>query len=314
MPKSISLELLSEWDTTANGDLDPANYSHGSTKIVWWICSKDKTHKWQAKINNRSNGTGCPYCKGKKPSKNRSVACIPHLILEWHSKNTLKPEEILPSSNIKVWWQCTKAKDHEWLASPNRRTAMQSGCPYCKGIAISKSNCLATTHPELISSWHKKNKISPYEVTHGSTKKVWWRCELCNHTYESYIYSRSSGHGCPKCRISKGEKKIKEFLERSDLSFQMQYRIKECKRKKPLPFDFAVFVANKTILIEFQGELHYHAARYNGGKEKLAKIQNSDKIKREYCAANSLQLIEIHYWQIDKIDEVLSTLIGEENE
>ena len=35
-----------------------------SNKTAWWKCKKG--HEWQAKINNRNNGTGCPICNSER--------------------------------------------------------------------------------------------------------------------------------------------------------------------------------------------------------------------------------------------------------
>jgi len=51
-------ELVSEWDTNKN--LPMKNFSHGSCKKVWWICQYG--HKWEAVVNSRVKGSGCPIC------------------------------------------------------------------------------------------------------------------------------------------------------------------------------------------------------------------------------------------------------------
>ena len=40
-------------------------FSSGSGKKVWWLC-KDG-HEWQAIINHRNRGSGCPICYKKNP-------------------------------------------------------------------------------------------------------------------------------------------------------------------------------------------------------------------------------------------------------
>lgn len=44
---------------------------------------------------------------------------FPALAKQWHiTKNrNLSPKDILPTSRKKVWWQCNKNKDHEWMTS-----------------------------------------------------------------------------------------------------------------------------------------------------------------------------------------------------
>lgn len=56
--------LANEWNYEKNSELRPIDVSPKSHKKVWWKCSKG--HEWQATIRNRNNGTGCPYCAGRK--------------------------------------------------------------------------------------------------------------------------------------------------------------------------------------------------------------------------------------------------------
>ena len=54
---------------TKNGKIKPSKVVPGSGKKAWWLC--EKGHSYDAIIGNRTkpNGTGCPYCVGKKPSE-----------------------------------------------------------------------------------------------------------------------------------------------------------------------------------------------------------------------------------------------------
>ena len=90
--------LAREWHPTNNGILTPEDVSHGSGRKVWWQCNKG--HEWQALINNRSKGIGCPYCSNKKACEDNCLATKnPELAKEWHSiKNgILTPKDVLPS-------------------------------------------------------------------------------------------------------------------------------------------------------------------------------------------------------------------------
>ena len=59
-------------------------------------------------------------------------------------------------------------------------------------------NDLATQYPELAKQWSNRNIISPTEVTIGSHRDVWWKCDK-GHEWSAKIYSRSQGAGCPYC-------------------------------------------------------------------------------------------------------------------
>ena len=49
-----------EWDRDRNGTTSPEDVTFGSIRKFWWIC--DNGHSWQATVNNRTSGKGCPKC------------------------------------------------------------------------------------------------------------------------------------------------------------------------------------------------------------------------------------------------------------
>ena len=58
-------ELAKEWAKKENGKLKPSMFSEHSGQKVFWKC-KDCGNVWEASINNRSNGSGCPACRYKR--------------------------------------------------------------------------------------------------------------------------------------------------------------------------------------------------------------------------------------------------------
>lgn len=132
--------LTKEWEYRLNQGLTPYNITIGSGKIVWWICKNG--HRWRASVANRSKGTGCPYCVGKRILREKSFGALaPNLVKEWHTfKNkNFTPYRVPPKSNRKVWWICNKG--HSWKATINRRTS-GSGCPYCSGKYVTYEKSL----------------------------------------------------------------------------------------------------------------------------------------------------------------------------
>lgn len=62
---TLNPTLIEEWNYNKNIDILPTEVSAHSGRKVWWKCSKCN-HEWQATIDKRSNGRGCPKCKNKK--------------------------------------------------------------------------------------------------------------------------------------------------------------------------------------------------------------------------------------------------------
>ena len=44
---------------------------------------------------------------------------------------------------------------------------------------LKKKKSLAETHPEVAKQWHptKNGDLTPNNVTPGSNKKAWWKCD-----------------------------------------------------------------------------------------------------------------------------------------
>jgi hypothetical protein len=196
---TIAPDLAAQWHPTRNGDLTPENVTQMSGRKVWWRCAQ--LHEWAAPINNRRQGRGCPYCSGYYawPGFNDLVTVRPDLALEWHPERngTLTPEQVVKTSNQKVWWQCSRG--HEWEAQVYSRDE-GNGCPYCSGRrAWLGENDLATLRPDIAHEWHptKNGDLTPDQFTVSAVRKVWWCCEV-GHEWRAHIYARQIA-GCPGC-------------------------------------------------------------------------------------------------------------------
>lgn len=202
---TLNPELAKEWHPTKNGKLTPNDVGIGSNKKVWWQCKKDREHEWRTSVNHRSDrGNGCPICNNKKIIPSNSLAVLnPKLADEWHPKRNgeLTSFDVGVGSNKSAWWKCPKGDDHEWKSIiVNRQKG--SGCPICSNQKIVKSNSLATTNPELAKEWHptKNGELTAYDVSIGSSKKVWWQCiKDKDHEWQSVIKNRKRGDGCTIC-------------------------------------------------------------------------------------------------------------------
>jgi DNA-directed RNA polymerase subunit RPC12/RpoP len=198
-------EIAAEWNEDKNTVLCAGDISPGSRKKVWWRCGTCGSD-YQASVVSRTNGTGCPVCAGKTvvTGVNDLASKYPLLAEEWHpTKNGhLTPEKVASQSNKNVWWRCSLG--HEYQARVASRTVNQEGCPYCSGQRVLKGfNDLATVFPKIAAQWHptKNEGLTPDEVTCGSAKKVWWKCNVCGYEWKAIIYSRAGAQrcGCPMC-------------------------------------------------------------------------------------------------------------------
>lgn len=125
----------------------------------------------------------------------------PDLSREWDvEKNTLSPADLTAGSRAKVWWRCPKG--HSYDAAIFARTTLGRGCPYCAGQRpLAGETDLATTEPEVAALWdgEKNAPLTPRDVTAGSHRAVWWRCDR-GHSWRAQVFSLTkSGCRCPYC-------------------------------------------------------------------------------------------------------------------
>ena len=112
----------------------------------------------------------------------------------------LLPTQVISGTRRKVWWRCPKG--HSWRAAVYSRTTLGTGCPVCTGRQVlAGENDLATLYPDIAAQWdeEKNGALHPSNVTAGSNRRVWWRCEK-GHSYRAVIAQRvQCGDGCPYC-------------------------------------------------------------------------------------------------------------------
>ena len=65
-------------------------------------------------------------------------------------------------------------------------------------------NDLAITNPEIAKEWNyeKNENLKPTDVTAGSSKKVYWKCNN-KHEWKAGIKERNKGQNCPYCSNKK---------------------------------------------------------------------------------------------------------------
>ena len=162
------------------------------------------------------------------------------------------------------------------------------GCTYC---TYNNSNL-----EKFIENGQKthNNKYDYSLVKYRNNKtKVKIICPTHGEFEQSPDHHINRKHGCPSCKESKGEYKIREILTENNIKFIPQYKFNECKNKLELPFDF--FLPDYNTCIEFNGIQHYKPVKYFGGEEKLKEQQINDKIKKDFCEDHDIKLVIIRY-------------------
>ena len=261
-------------------------------------------------------------------------------IILWCKLNN-KPFKLLSDTyetnykNLK--WKCLNKECGEIFNATWTCISVGSGCGYCSTPIkhIGLSNCLATKNPKLALEWHpiKNGDLTPYDVSCGTTKEVWWKCKECGHEWKMKIAKRNGrGDGCPECNKSKGEKRCKEvFISKSfiEISQEDYKKLSDIDKDKYIYFipqikydnliglgngllSYDFYIPKYNFLIEYDGEFHYKAIRkyknepMKDAEERFKKQQIHDQLKNEYCKKHNIKLLRIPYWDFDNIESILS--------
>lgn len=171
-------------------------------------------------------------------------------------------------------------------------------------------------HPfEYIYQYFLDNNCKLLETNYSNCNtKMKYQCE-CGNISETTWNAFSHGHRCVLCSASLGERKIANYLIKNNITFEKEYKFKDCKNINSLPFDFAIFNNyNLCCLIEYDGKQHYEPNDYFGGKESLLKTKMRDSIKTNYCLQNSIPLLRIPYWDFENVERILDDYLFQNNQ
>ncbi len=145
------------------------------------------------------------------------------------------------------------------------------------------TNTIYIKHKEKIEVFCKKDGHGKYSLT-------------ANHHLK--------GVGCPKCKESKGESKIRLFLKAKNILFETQKMFMTLNNKKSRPkFDF--YLPDYNICIEYDGKQHFEPIDAWGGYEEFLKIVKRDKIKNKFCEENNVRLLRISYLDYENIQKII---------
>lgn len=197
------------------------------------------------------------------------------------------------------------------------------GCPKC------------ANYPNIKSPMQRCNEwISQCEVKYGKGRYDYSRAHLtyinndseveircCLHDYWFKTTPdnnlRTANGSCPLCaaefKESQGEAEIRRWLQKHGiLEFIQEQPIPNNDPTLPLQYLSVDFWLpnnkDRDMIIEFHGEQHYEDIDfyYKGRIRNFAVQQHRDRYLRKYCEDNGIRLLEIPYWDLDRIDGILT--------
>lgn len=282
------------------------DYVNARTNIT--MLHRDCGHVWKANPDHFvTGGRRCPKCAVRKPRK---------------SIETFKKEvQVAGGGDYEVVGNYVTSRTpirikhvkcgNEWDIRPNN-FLFGKRCPKCSidSRSVKRKSFDSKSYAELV--WNlTENEYSVLGSYLNNRSGVLTRHNICGY---SWSVSPSSfvrlGSRCPRCKESRGERRVREHLEFLKVNFVRQYTFEGCRNKNLLPFDFGINIGDSVIPIEYDGEQHSRPVDFAGRGQKWAerqfrRVQRNDAIKTEYCRANDIPLIRIDYTQFDEIEAIL---------
>lgn len=221
------------------------------------------------------------------------------------------------NSNTKITIGC---KIHGPWTTAAGNILDKCGCPKC-GI-LNRTYVQPISEDIIVERFRKLygDKYS-YNMSDylGCDSKITITCNIHkSHPFRQRVSSHLGGNGCPHCKTSKGELKVLNYLESTNISFKTQYKFPDCKNIKPLAFDFAVINNNSVIgLIEYNGQQHYQIINWHGSDEKnIAAFENyklRDNIKYDYCIRKNIPLLILKYTEFNNVETLVNEFLSSLN-
>lgn len=244
---------------------------------------------------NVIEGHGCPRCAGKY-KKNHN-----EFIYEMQKINpNLKILNMYENSKSIIKYKCLKCGyENEVRANGLLRGY---GCPKCKGVA-------KYTQKEFENIIEQKNKnIKILGKYNGKNKRIKCKCLICENEWETKASNLIRGRGCPNCKFSNGEEKIKNVLNENNIKYESQKKYFDLLGTNGGQLSYDFYISDYNLLIEYQGIQHEVPIDFFGGKEKFKKQKEHDRRKKEYAKEHNIQLLEI--WYNENIEQKLKETLN----
>jgi hypothetical protein len=276
------------------------NYVNSHTKI---IITCYKHGDFEQRPHRHIQGDGCRECSKKQQSEKMGLGL---------------PKFLDKSNNLH-----NNKYDYSFVNYINNRTKIKIICPIhgefeqTPGTHLSGGGCKSCGYikAKLFNTKTTDDFISQSMIVHGekydysnvdyvnTDEKLEIICKRHGRFYQK-PYKHLQGQGCPICKESKLEIKVRDFLIKNNINFISQYGKKnKIKWLNQLSLDF--YLIDYNIAIECQGEQHFKPVDFGnkGDEYSIEKFKidyERDKFKFFLCLENDVKIL----YYTDKITTI----------
>lgn len=296
--------------------LHAGQYSYSKTRYttthtpVTITCS---THgDFLQRPNRHLQGDGCPRCAIEKSSrcKTKDLQHFLETAREVHGTKYSYEKAIYLGISNPITITC---KEHgDFIQRATDHVHSLAGCPSC-GNLIKGAYRLRTLEDVVTESTQVHAGVYDYSkaVFVNITTKFEVLCKRHGSfwvTPTNHIHRQS---GCPDCKSSKPEEKLATLLKGRGIQFVRQQTFDSCRSPKGSKLRWDFYLPIQNLLIEYDGEQHFHPVCLGGVSEDLAKSLHTqtvehDGIKNLWAIQQGIPLLRIGYFQASEMEEILT--------
>ena len=249
---------------------------------------------------NHLNGMGCPECGKIKCITSNKITKKKFLKLanDIHNNTYDYSSVIYKNYNEPIIIIC---KIHKAFSQKPKNHIHGSGCPKCGKEKTINANTL-TQSGFIIKANKVHNNLYSYKkvIYKKSSIEVIITCKKHKDFLKKPV-DHLQGVGCPKCRVSKGELAIRNFLDKYNILYIPEKRYTFLSQK--IRYDF--YIPSKELYIEFDGEQHFRDWHF--GKYQI--VHQNDLFKTGYIMHKNKTLLRIHFKDLKQINKILKKYI-----
>jgi very-short-patch-repair endonuclease len=269
-------------------DLSKIVYKNNKAKVVI-VCKKHG--EFQKRADSFLNGSECQMC-----------------FYEMKSKIHRKDKEKFISEIQEMFGN---NYDYTQINYQNANTPIKIICPEhgeClktpKTILQNKMICYKCKYMDNRKFIMEANEVHDNFYTYDKVEYIWCHKKIiitCPKHGDFLQEPRThlSGHGCPVCKMSYGERFLIKYFKQHEIPFKTQQRI---EWDGVCVFDF--YLPTYDLFLEFDGNIHFKNTFYS----TFENIHKRDKRKDEYICSQNKKLFRLHYQDLESINlDILTT-------
>lgn len=290
--EKITYEEVKDFAKSLGFDLLEEEYLANNIKMKM-ICKNG--HTSYKSLKNLQDCPTCNTCKQEKKRLNIYLDFKEHLEKEGYKINSPLKELLTKKTKMNI----TCPNGHSYDVSYEKFVQQNRRCGKC-------------CNNQKFDDEEVKNILNKYGfewlggVYKNTSSKLTVGCEN-GHIYNTSLATVQRYGHCKYCYGYKGERRIAEVLNQANINVETQKTFKDCKDKKPLPFDF--YLPDYNLIIEYDGEQHFDIKHSFSGEDGFVNTIIHDAIKNQYCEDNNINILRIPYWEFDNIEELIKEKI-----